>query len=134
MSSRTIKIVIGAAVVVIAVGALVWFGVGRGSVYYYTVSELVAKGPATQVRVAGRLVEGTVQGMGTADLKFVIHDREQTASTIAVAYSGVVPDSFKDSADTEVVAEGDFNADGSFAAKSLQAKCPSKYEAADSAK
>ena len=130
MSSRTIKIIIGALVVVVAVGVLVWVGVGRGSVYYYSVSELLAKGPSDQIRVSGELVQGTVQGMGTANLKFVIHDRDQAAKTMPVAFSGVVPDSFRDQADAEVVAEGSFGTDGAFTAKSLVAKCPSKYEAA----
>lgn len=130
MSSRTIKIVAGAVVVAVAVGALVWVGVGRSSVYYYTVSELLAKGPAEQVRVSGELVEGSVEGLGTTSLTFVLHDRDQSDQTMPVVYNGAVPDNFKDQADTEVVAEGDFAADGSFVATLLMPKCPSKYEAA----
>jgi cytochrome c-type biogenesis protein CcmE len=130
VSSRTIKILAAAVIVVVAVGALVWVGVGRASVYYYTVSELLAKGPSQQVRVSGELVGGTVEGLGSTNLKFVLHDREQTDKTIAVVYSGPIPDSFRDQADSEVVAEGDFASDGSFAATVLTPKCPSKYEAA----
>ena len=130
MSSRAIKIVVGAVVVAVAVGALVWVGVGRGSVYYYSVSELLAKGPAQQVRVSGELVGGTVEGLGTTTLKFVLHDRDQIDQTISVVYNGAIPDSFKDQADAEVVAEGDFVAGGSFVATVLIPKCPSKYEAA----
>ena len=105
-------------------------GVGRGSVYYYTVSELLAKGPTQQVRVSGELVGGTVEGLGTTTLKFVIHDRDQTDQTISVVYTGAIPDSFKDQADAEVVAEGDLAAGNSFVATVLTPKCPSKYEAA----
>ena len=130
MSARAIKILVGAVVVVVAVGALVWVGVGRGSVYYYTVSELLAKGPTQQVRVSGELVGGTVEGLGTTTLKFVLHDRDQSDQTISVVYNGAIPDSFKDQADAEVVAEGDLVAGGSFAATVLTPKCPSKYEAA----
>lgn len=130
MSSRTIKIVAGAVVVAVAVGALVWVGVGRSSVYYYTVSELLAKGPAEQVRVSGELVGGSVEGLGTTTLTFVLHDRDLGDQTIPVIYNGAIPDSFKDQADAEVVAEGDFAADGSFVATNLVQKCPSKYEAA----
>jgi len=130
MSARTTKIVVGAVVVAVAVGALVWVGVGRSSVYYYTVSELLAKGPMQQVRVSGELVGGSVEGLGTTTLKFVLHDREQTNQTVPVVYNGPIPDSFKDQPDSEVVAEGDFAADGSFIADDLTAKCPSKYEAA----
>jgi cytochrome c-type biogenesis protein CcmE len=130
MSSRAIKILVGAVVIAVAVGALVWVGVGRGSVYYYSVSELLSKGPAQQVRVSGELVGGTVEGLGTTTLKFVLHDRDQSDQTISVVYNGAIPDSFKDQADSEVVAEGDFAAGGSFLATVLIPKCPSKYEAA----
>jgi cytochrome c-type biogenesis protein CcmE len=130
VSSRTIKIMAGALVIAVAVGALVWVGVGRSSVYYYTVSELLAKGPTEQVRVSGELVGGTVEGLGTTTLTFVLHDRDQLTHTIPVVYEGAIPDSFKDQADSEVVAEGDFATDGSFVATNLVQKCPSKYEAA----
>jgi cytochrome c-type biogenesis protein CcmE len=130
VSARTIKIVVAAVVVAVAMGTLLWVGVGRGSVYYYTVSELLAKGPAQQVRVSGELVGGTVDGLGTTTLKFVLHDRDRSHQTIPVVYHGAIPDSFKDQPDAEVVAEGDFVAGGSFMATSLIAKCPSKYKAA----
>jgi cytochrome c-type biogenesis protein CcmE len=130
VSARAIKILVGAVVIVVAVGALVWVGVGRGSVYYYTVSELLVKGPTQKVRVSGELVGGTVQGLGTTTLKFVIHDRDQSDQTISVVYNGAIPDSFQDLADAEVVAEGDLVAGGSFIATVLTPKCPSKYEAA----
>lgn len=130
MSARAIKILVGAVVIVVAVGALVWVGVGRGSVYYYTVSELLVKGPTQRVRVSGELVGGTVQGLGTTTLKFVIHDRDQSDQTISVVYNGAIPDSFQDLADAEVVAEGDLVTGGSFIATVLTPKCPSKYEAA----
>ncbi len=131
MSPRAKKIVAAVVIVVVAVGALVYVGVGRGSVYYYTVSELLAKGPTQQVRVSGELVEGTVDGLGTTSLKFVLHDRDQVAQTMPVVYNGAIPDSFRDQPDAEVVAEGDLAADGSFVATVLTAKCPSKYEAAE---
>jgi cytochrome c-type biogenesis protein CcmE len=130
MSGRAIKILVASVVVAVAVGVLVWVGVGQGSVYYYTVSELIAKGPAQQVRVSGELVQGSVQGLGTTNLKFVIHDRDDQAQTIPVVYTGAIPDSFRDQANSEVVAEGDFGTNGAFAATVLTAKCPSKYEAA----
>jgi cytochrome c-type biogenesis protein CcmE len=130
MSSRSIKILIGSLVVVVAVGVLIWVGIGRGSVYYYTVSELAAKGPSQQVRVSGELVGGTVQGLGTTTLKFVLHDRDKSDTTLSVVYNGAIPDSFRDQPDAEVVAEGDLVNSGSFVAKVLTPKCPSKYEAA----
>ncbi len=130
MSSRAIKITVGAVVVAVAVGVLIWVAVGRGSVTYYTVSELIAKGPVQQISVSGELTGGTVQGLGTTSLKFVMHDRDNPDRTISVTYSGVIPDSFKDQADAEVVAQGDFAAGQTLTATQIEAKCPSKYEAA----
>jgi cytochrome c-type biogenesis protein CcmE len=130
VSSRGIKILVGAVVIAAALGVLIWVAVGRGSVYYYTVSELLAKGPMPHVRVSGELVAGSVQRLGSTTLKFIIHDRNLAEQTIAIAYTGAIPDSFKDQPDTEVVAEGDFVAGDSFVATVLEAKCPSKYEAA----
>ncbi len=61
------------------------------------------------MRVSGELVGGTVEGLGTTTLKFVLHDRDQHATRpCSVVYNGAIPDSFKDQADAEVVAEGDF--------------------------
>lgn len=130
MSARAIKILVAGVVIAVAVGVLVWVSVGRGSVYYYTVSELLAKGPTQQARVSGELVAGSVKGLGTTTLEFVLHDRDLVDQTVPVVFHGAIPDSFKDQPDSEVVAEGDFAADGSFVATLLIPKCPSKYEAA----
>ena len=50
---------------------------------------------------------------------------------LPVRYHGIIPDTFVDDAD--VVVEGALGADGTFAAHTLLAKCPSKYEAAEKA-
>jgi cytochrome c-type biogenesis protein CcmE len=51
------------------------------------------------------------------------------AHTLPVHYRDEVPDTFVDNA--EVVVEGELGSDGVFAAHTLFAKCPSKYEAAE---
>ena len=132
MSSRSIKILCGAVVIAAALGVLLWVGISHSTVYYYSVSELEAKGPSVNVRVSGQLVSGSVKGMGTTNISFSIHDRDHSSQVISVTYSGAVPDSFRDHPDTEVVAQGDYLASGSFLASTLIAKCPSKYEAATS--
>jgi cytochrome c-type biogenesis protein CcmE len=129
ISRRSLKILVGAIVVAVAIGVLLWVAVGRGSVYYYNVSELLAKGPQTGVRVAGRLVPGSLQGLGTGNLTFTLHDRDRPDEVISVAYSGQLPDGFKNNPDADIVAEGTYEG-GAFHASSLTAKCPSKYEAA----
>ncbi len=132
MSPRGIKILCGAVVIAVALGMLLWVGISHSTVYYYTVSELQSKGPSVNVRVSGQLVSGSVKGRGTTNISFSIHDRDHADEVISVAYTGAVPDSFRDQSDTEVVAQGDYLAGGSFLASTLVAKCPSKYEAATS--
>ena len=61
------------------------------------------------------------------DVGFNMTDGE---ATLAVYYRGIIPDTFVDGAD--VVVEGQLQPDGVFAAHTLLAKCPSKYESADS--
>jgi cytochrome c-type biogenesis protein CcmE len=132
VSSRGIRILIGAVVIAIAFGALLWVGISHSTVYYYTVSELRAKGPAVDVRVSGQLVNGSITALGVTDVSFAIHDRDHTGEVISVTFSGVVPDSFRDQPDTEVVVQGDYLSGDTFQASTILAKCPSKYEAATS--
>jgi cytochrome c-type biogenesis protein CcmE len=129
VSSPNLKILVGAVVIAIAVGVLLWVAVGRGSVYYYTVSELVAGGTQHDIRVSGRLVPGSLQGLGTTDLTFSLHDRDKTGEVIPVTYSGQLPDGFKTNPDIDVIAEGTYE-DGSFHASVITTQCPTKYQAA----
>lgn len=127
---RKTKILIAALVVVIAAGVPIWLGLGRGAVYYYTVSELKALGAMDNVRVSGRLQVGTLTRQGGTHVSFTIHDQDNVSDLMAVTYDGALPDTFKERAEAEVVLEGDHRADGTFEARTFIAKCPSKYEAA----
>ncbi|MEA2641238.1 MAG: cytochrome c-type biosis protein CcmE [Chloroflexota bacterium] len=121
------KILIAAAVIFAAVGFLVYTAVASTAVYYLTVSELQAKGPEVygqSVRVAGNVVAGSIQRDPTSfDVRFMAADG---SGQMPVAYRGVLPDIFGDG--IEVVVEGKYRADGTFAASTLLAKCPSKFE------
>ena len=131
MSGKKLKFLIGGLVVVAAIASLAFFAVRQNMVYYYTVSELTAKGPATNVRVAGNLVNGTLVKGGVGDpIQFKIYDKGAPAKVVFVSYTGAVPDTFKDdpAQPMEVVVEGDYLSDGTFNADFLLAKCPSKYE------
>ncbi len=59
-------------------------------------------------------------------LRFLVTDGTES---VPVRYSGVVPDIF--SAGRQVVVEGALEADGSLAATTLLAKCPTKYTPAE---
>ena len=99
-------------------------------IYYNTPTELLAKGEAAYnkgIRIKGYIEDGSINwDAGNLDLSFRITDGEHT---IPVKYHGVVPDTFKYG--VEAVIEGKLNADDTFQATELLAKCPSKYEVED---
>jgi len=122
---------VGIAVVVVAAGVLLWLGFGRGSIYYYSVSELKALGSAQHVRVSGELEGGSLVSLGVTEYTFTVYDRDTPADRVTVVYDRPLPDHFRDEPGAEVVAEGDYDGNGTFSADTLITKCPSKYEAAE---
>ena len=122
------------AITLLIAGFAVLFGVGlRGSlVYYLTVSEFLEQGNrdlGENFRINGKVVEGSIErppsGLGAT---FLMSDG---ARELQVSYGKETPDTFVDG--SEVVVEGVLGPDGVFVAHTLLAKCPSKYEAANSA-
>jgi cytochrome c-type biogenesis protein CcmE len=110
------------AVVAACVGYLIYSASGGASEYYLTVSEMRAKAPAGDVRVAG-VVQNDVQKTD-GGLHVTFTEKDSTAS-MPVEYSGTLPDIFKPG--ITVVAEGKLGTDGVFHARTLLAKCPSRF-------
>jgi cytochrome c-type biogenesis protein CcmE len=83
-----------------------------------------------RIRVAGIVSAGSIVRDGT-ELTFRL---EQDDWILPVRYTGSspVPDTFKDGA--EALCDGKYQTDGTFEARSIQAKCASKYEAEYGAK
>jgi cytochrome c-type biogenesis protein CcmE len=102
-----------------------------GFAYYVTVKEFTEKGqPKGHFRVNGKVATGTIERTPNGrQVKFTIRDKDGNA-TLPVDFTGIIPDTFVDDAD--VVVEGNRRPDGVFEATTLLAKCPSKYESADS--
>ncbi|GAB6035708.1 cytochrome c maturation protein CcmE [Fundidesulfovibrio butyratiphilus] len=111
-------------------GWLVRSGLSEGSTYFVNVGEALAMNSSdlTQVRLFGTVAEkGLVMAQGGLGARFALVDKDDPAKTMAVDYSGVVPDTFKPG--VEVIVEGGFDpARGVFAANTLMTKCPSKYQ------
>ncbi len=128
---RNKKFFIGIPVVIIAIG-LLFFNAVRSGNFYYTVSELQAMGSTAyqqNLRVEGLVQDGSIKWEAqTRETRFILMDEKNNGDKLAVVYVGVVPDTFQPGA--EVVAEGKYNPDGTFAATSISAKCASKYEPA----
>lgn len=126
---RAVVFVAGIAVFVLALAYLVYGGIQQGASYWVTVSELRHRpaGAPARARLGGTVVPGSVIWDASHEhLRFAVTDGE---NSIPVRYTGVVPDIF--GAGRQVVVEGALLSDGSFAATTLLAKCPTKYNPAD---
>jgi cytochrome c-type biogenesis protein CcmE len=115
---------------VVALGAAVLLAAGLVYTSFSASSE--AKQPSDLVGVSGgsydltgKVAPGTVEHRG-GELRFEVADRENPAATIPVAYTGTVPDPFREG--REVIVSGTVS-DGIFVAEkdSLITKCPSKF-------
>ena len=123
-----LKFIIGAVIILVAMGALGYQSFVNSATYYYTVSEFAAQQSAftaKNVRVAGNVTDGTIERQGT-NLKFTMADGQ---NNLRVVYQGIIPDTFK--AGIEAVVLGKLNSAGIFEATELLAKCPTKYEPVD---
>jgi cytochrome c-type biogenesis protein CcmE len=111
-----------AVVVAGCVGYLIYTASGGSAEYYVTVSQLRANAPAGEVRVAGVVQDDVQKTDGGLHITFT--EKDGTAS-MPVEYTGTVPDIFKPG--ITVVAEGRLGSDGVFHARTLLAKCPSRF-------
>ena len=111
------------------VGYLAYSGFSENSVYFLNVSEALAT-PSDKLKAArlfGTVAEDGLSRSETGrDVRFRLEDQENKATTLWVEYTGAIPDTFK--AGAEVIVEGGLRPDGSFQAKTLMTKCPSKYQ------
>lgn len=110
------------AVVAACVGYLVYSSTSGSAEYYLTVSELRSNAPSGEVRVAG-VVQADVQ-RSDGGLKVQFTEKDPTAALL-VDYSGTLPDIFRPG--ITVVAEGRLGSDGIFHARTVLAKCPSRF-------
>ena len=102
-------------------------------VFFFTPSEVAqGKAPTGRVfRIGGLVGDGSVQREGTT-VRFTVTDN---AHTIAVIYTGILPDLFKEG--RGVVAQGLILSDGGFQAREVLAKHDENYmppEAAEALK
>ena len=113
---------IPALVVAACVGYLIYSASGGSAEYYLTVSQLRSHNVSGDVRVAG-VVQSDVQ-KSDAGLHVTFTEKDGTAS-VPVDYTGTLPDIFRPG--ITVVAEGRLGKDGIFHARTLLAKCPSRF-------
>ena len=134
MKRKQIKFVIGSVIIVAALAFLAFTGFQDNKSYYQTVPELYASKDLAygrSLRVEGDVVAGTIDKTKPKETNFVISGtdpKSKETHTLTVKYVGTdpLPDTFRDYAQT--VVEGKYQKDGIFVAKSLTAKCASRYE------
>ena len=121
------KILIGALAIVGAISFLIYSGIKETSVYFLTVTEATTAAPNQDLRIGGKVENGSIKRDADAlGALFVLTDE---GAQIPIKYKGTLPDMFQD--DTEVVVQGKFDSSGLFKAHTLLTSCPSRYEAAD---
>src|SRR3979490_3163436 len=125
MTSQSLKWAVPAVLVAACVGYLIYTASGGSAEHYLTVSELRSHADSANVRVAG-VVEDDVQ-KSDGGLHVAFTEKDGTAS-VPVDYTGTLPDIFKPG--ITVVVDGKLGNDGVFHARTVLAKCPSRFSTA----
>jgi cytochrome c-type biogenesis protein CcmE len=100
--------------------------------YFYAPADVAAKGvqPGQAIRLGGLVEKGSVSRSADGlTLNFSVTDKLET---VPVRYTGIVPDLFREG--QGVIADGSFDASGTFVADTLLAKHDENYMPPDVAK
>jgi cytochrome c-type biogenesis protein CcmE len=124
---RSLRWLLLGAVVAACVGYLVVSATGSSAEYYQTIAEMRSHPSSGNVRVLGTVQDDVARSDGGLHVRFTAADGGQT---MPVDYRGTVPDIFRPG--IQVVVAGRMGADGVFHARTLEAKCPSKFSSAQS--
>ena len=128
MSKKATRAVISGVVLIGALTMLLYTTVSQGAQYYKHVDEVMASPTdwyGKKMQLHGFVVDRSImQRPNTMDYQFKLKSGDYQ---VTAAYTGIVPDTFKDGA--EVVVKGSLDGDV-FHSTEVMAKCPSKYEAA----
>ncbi len=116
-------IIVGALIAIAIAAVLILNALNSNIALYVTPSEVAAgKSPAGQVfRIGGMVKDGSIKRDGLT-VNFVITDM---AKDIPVAYTGILPDLFKEG--KGAVIQGRLNPDGQFIASEVLAKHDENY-------
>ena len=122
-----IRVLVAGLLVLGALAYMIGASLPQGTVYYQTVKELSRQATDPRpVGVAGTVAQGPIKRDSTTNLlQFEVVDG---TDRLPVTYHGVVPDIFGPK--IQVVVEGQRDARGIFQARTLLAKCPSRFQSA----
>ncbi|HSZ14285.1 MAG TPA: cytochrome c maturation protein CcmE [Solirubrobacteraceae bacterium] len=125
---RTVRLVVALSAAVLLASALIYTSFSAASPALTPSQLLRQAAPGRSYQLTGTVVPGSVHREG-AVLDFSVTDRADGRSTVALAYTGVVPDPFHEGREVIVGVE---KQGGRFVGEpnSLITKCPSKYKTA----
>ena len=133
MTNRHIKIAATTLVLLLAFSGLLWSTLREGTEYYKHVDEVMttpAQWEGKRLQLHGFIVTKSILvNPKTLEYRFRV---QSNGSVVDARYTGIVPDTFKDSPgeEAEVVLKGRLTKDGFHVdPNGVMAKCPSKYEA-----
>ena len=120
---RALFIGLGVAILSAAV-LLVLLALRDTIVFFHTPSEVAQKGiaPGQRIRLGGLVANGSLKRGAGSTVEFAVTDQTKT---IAVRYTGILPDLFREG--QGVVAEGALDASGRFLADTVLAKHDEAY-------
>lgn len=125
---RTVRLVVALSVAVVLASALIYTSFTAASPALTPSQLLRVAQPGRSYQLTGTVVMGSVRHEGSV-LHFSVADRATGAAAVPVAYTGIVPDPFKEGREIIVTVQkqgsgytGEQN--------SLITKCPSKYTVA----
>jgi cytochrome c-type biogenesis protein CcmE len=133
LMSKRAQFFIGVALIVGAVGYLMYTSIRETSLYYLTIEEFATqKATLTNegVRVAGRVGAGSMNwSPKDLRLQFLLSSFKEgeLVQGVPVRYQGVLPDMFAEGRD--VIVEGRYSHENILEASTIMTSCPSKYEA-----
>ena len=131
--SNKARFLLVSAVVILALGYMIYAAFPGNALYFLTVSEFNSKSEVQDgrlLRVSGMLVEGTFGREGNSiDSQFQITDKDGDSPgvTLQASYTGVLPDLFFNP-HSEVILEGSYGENQIFQTDAILVKCPSKYQ------
>ena len=124
--NQRLVLLIFAMAAMLGVAVLAMWGMQSQASFFYAPADVAARGlPLDRaVRIGGMVRQGSIRRHGDGvTIDFLVGDN--TPSTIAVRYTGITPDLFREN--SGVIAEGRFRPDGSFVATEILAKHDENY-------
>ena len=133
--NRNIGLLIGLVAMSSVILFVVFSGFKQAAVYSKGVDELLrekSRFESRNVRVLGSLVSGTL-ARRSEPCEYRFKMQKNNVEMTVFYPQCVVPDTFRDvsGVKVDVTAEGQLQANGTFRASQIMAKCPSKYEMRD---